>query len=412
MNSSHKKIYVAIISGPVGKTPKDITYSFVFDEAYRLAKKGINVHLVRSKIEEDSFSYDMHFHGLDRKIDIQGVKSTLKNLHKYPLVSLLRKPTAIYGENLFAVNVSRVIEKNQIDLIHAHFAYPEGLVGLLAKGRTGKPLVVTIHGSDILVDPSVGYGVRLSKRIDAIVSRVLNDADAVIGASKATFNEASKIVNSVDKVHLIPNGVDIQRFNPDLDGSNTRKKLGIERRTVIFTLRAHEPKYGLEYLIRAAPMVTKEKEDAVFVIGGDGSLRHYHEQLAVKLGVKEKIIFTGKIPQSETPYYYAMSDIVVVPSLQEAFGLVVSEAMACGKPLIGSKVGGIPDQIIDGYNGFLVKPKDPHTIAEKILYLCEHQDEAKKMGERGRGIAEEKFDINKRIDQIISLYEILLAGHS
>jgi glycosyltransferase involved in cell wall biosynthesis len=403
-----EEISVAMISGPVGNTPEGITYSFVFDEAFLLARNRIGVHIVRSRIEKDSFLYSIHFHGIERKIDLSAIGLVLRNLSMYPRISLLRKPTSVYWENLYAINASRIIEKNNIDLIHAHFAYPEGLVGLLAKRKTKKPLIVTLHGYDILFDPSVCYGVRLSKRIDAIVRRVLENADAIIAASKATFDEATKIVADADNGYLIPNGVDIKRFNPDLDGAQIRKRLGIEACTVIFTLRHHEPKYGLEYLIRAVPIVTKEKEDVVFVIGGDGSLRHHHEQLAVKLGVKEKIIFTGKIPQSETPYYYAMSDIVVVPSLQEAFGLVVTEAMACGKPVIGTNVGGIPDQIVDGYNGFLVQPRNPKEIAEKILWIIENPKEARRMGVNGRKVAEKKFNINKRIDKIIQLYKRLI----
>lgn len=176
---------------------------------------------------------------------------------------------------------------------------------------------------------------------------------------------------------------------------------------VVFSLRLHEPRYGLEYLIRAAPLVVGKNKDVVFVIGGDGSLRKYHEQLAVKLGVKEKIIFTGKIPRNRVPYYYAMSNMVVVPSLQEAFGLVITEAMASGKPVIGTNVGGIPDQIIDGFNGFLVKPKDFQAIAEKIIYLVNNPGEAKRMGMNGRKIVELKFNIEKRIDKIIDLYQTI-----
>jgi glycosyltransferase involved in cell wall biosynthesis len=399
---------VAIISSFVGKTPEDIAHSFVFDEAFRLAQRGIDVHIIRYKVENDSSSYGIKYHGLEKKIDLRALKFFMRNLSVYPPISLLRKPTLIYRENLYALNASRIVERN-VNLIHAHFAYPEGLVGLLTKRRTGKPLIVTLHGYDILIEPSVRYGVRLSKRIDVIINRVLNVADAVLTASKATFNEASKIVNDSSKIHLIPNAIDVQRFNPSLDGSKIRKRLRISRNTVVFTLRSHEPKYGLEYLIRAAPVVAKEKEDVVFVIGGDGSLRHYHEQLSAELGLKEKMIFTGRIPQSEVPYYYAMSDIVVVPSLQEAFGLVVSEAMACGKPVIGTWVGGIPDQIIDGYNGFLVQPRNSSQIAEKILWLINNPDESKLMGMNGRKVAEEKFNIVKRVDKIISLYEELLS---
>jgi glycosyltransferase involved in cell wall biosynthesis len=404
------KISVGIISAVIGKTPEEIANSFVFDEAYRLARKGIDVHVIRRRVEREAPSYSIHFHGLERKVDVRAVESMLENLHVYPPVSLLRNPARIYWENVYAVNVSKVIRENKIDLIHAHFTYPEGLAGLSAKMKTGRPLIVTVHGYDILSEPSLGYGVRLNKRIDAITRRVLNSADAVVAASSATFKEASKIVDKPDKIYLIPNGVDVERFNPNLDGAQIRRRLGIELRPVIFAMRLHEPVYGLEYLIRAVPLVTKKNDNAFFVIGGDGTLRRFHEQLAVKLGVKEKIIFTGRIPRAETPHYYAMSDMVVVPSLQEAFGLVVSEAMACGKPVIGTRVGGIPDQIIDGHNGFLVQPRDPREIAEKVLWFINNPEEAKRMGMNGRKIVEEKYNVDKRSDQIISLYSLLLDG--
>ncbi|MBS7614117.1 glycosyltransferase family 4 protein, partial [Candidatus Bathyarchaeota archaeon] len=159
----------------------------------------------------------------------------------------------------------------------------------------------------------------------------------------------------------------------------------------------------------AAPMVLRERSDVAFVIGGDGSLRTYHERLAERLGIGKDMIFTGRIPRDEVPHYYAMSDIVVVPSLQEAFGLVVAEAMASGKPVIGTSVGGIPDQIIDGYNGFLVRPRDPSEIAEKISWLLKNPQDAKLMGLRGRKIVEEKFNINERIEKLVQLYIELLG---
>jgi glycosyltransferase involved in cell wall biosynthesis len=400
---------VAVISEYVGKSPEEITYSFVFDEVYRLAKKGVNVHVVRGKIEGDSISYGINFHGIKKLIDPQALNMLMGNIMFYPPISLLRNPIYLYWENLYALNVSKIIEKYDLDLIHAHFAYPEGLVGLLAKRRTGKPLVVSVHGHDILVESSVRYGVRLDLRLDAIVRKVLKEADAVITASRTTFSEVSRIVGKTGKVYLVPYGVDIRKFNPNLDGSYMRRRWRIDDHVkVVFTLRAHEPKYGIEYLLRAASLL--KRNDVIFVIGGDGSLRPYHERLAVDLGIKEKTIFVGKILRNEVPYYYAMSDIIVVPSLQEAFGLVVSEALACGKPVIGTKVGGIPDQILNGYNGFLVKPKDPKEIAEKILWLLEHPDISKQMGMNGRKIVEEKFDIDKQVKSKLFVYEELLSA--
>ena len=402
------RISVAVISSSVSKIPRTIAYSFIFDEAYRLSLRGVNVYIVRSKFEKDSISYGMHYYGLKRIFDIQAIKLILRSFITYPPALLLRNPAIVYWENLYASNVIRVINREFIDIIHSHFAYHEGLIGLIAKRNTGKPLVVTVHGYDILVEPSVNYGVRLNPVIDSIIRMVLNGADAIIAASTATFNEVRKIVNKPNRVYLIPNGVDIKKFNPYLDGSYIKSKLRIGNYKVVFALRAHKPNYGLEFLIKAIPLVVNKRKDVIFIIGGDGPLRKFHEQLVVKLGIGDRVIFTGWISREEVPYYYAISDIVVVPSIQEAFGLVVSEAMACGKPVVGTKVGGIPDQIIDGYNGFLVPPKDPEALAERVLWLLEHQEEAKLMGMRGREIVERKFNIDRRIDRIISLYEKLV----
>jgi glycosyltransferase involved in cell wall biosynthesis len=399
---------VSIVAGQVGKTPLEVTQSFVFDEAYRLAMRGIEVHIVRSKIEKDSKSYGIYYHGLEKMYDAEAIWSFMKNISHYPPMSLLRKPTSIYWENLYAINVSKIVEKYNINLIHAHFAYPEGWVGLLAKIKIRRPLLVTAHGYDLLTEPKVGYGVRLSRRYDLLVRKVFESADYIIVASRALYKEAINVVRGPEKIRLIPNGVDLERFNPSLDGSMIKKLYHAEDKYVIFTLRHHAPKYGIAYLILAAKKVLKQRKDVIFIIGGGGVLLDYHIKLAKKLGISDHIIFTGTISRNQVPYYYAASDIVVVPSLQEAWGLVATEAMASGKPVIATNVGGHPDQVIDGFNGYLVPPRDPKAIADKILYLLENPSEIKRMGYNARRLAEEKFDIEKRINKIIKLYRSLV----
>ena len=401
---------VAVVDTHVGKTPEQIPHSFIFDEMYRLARRGVRVHAVRLVSEKPSKSYGIYFYGVERRVDPLAMSMLLRSLRHYPLISVFRSPKRIYSENLFAANIARVVEEWEIDLIHAHFAHYGGFAGLLAKKKTGKPLVVTVHGFDILKDPAINYGIRLSRRYDAIVRKVLREADAVITASRATYSEAVRVVEDRENVYLIPNGVDLKRFNPNIEGACIRRKLGIGSEFVIFTVRNHKPVHGIAYLVMAASIVARRRKDVVFIIGGDGVLRSFHEQMAVKLGVSDRVIFTGRIPQEELPYYYAASDVVVVPSLQEAFGLVVSEGMAAGKPVVASRVGGILDQVVDGYNGFLVEPGKPEEIAERIIYLADNPDEARRMGLRGRRIAEEKFDIEKRVDRIISLYRSILSG--
>jgi glycosyltransferase involved in cell wall biosynthesis len=402
-----EKLSVALISGLIPKNIFD-AYSFVFDEASRLAKRGLDIHAIRTFTEVENSCFDIHYHGINSSLGVSYFSFFVKHWGSFPRASFLLPPWRLLYLSKYAETVSSVIDKNNLEIIHAHFAYPEGFVGLLTKRETRRPLVVTVHGTDILIEPSIGYGVRLNKKYDSMVRSVLDGADCIIAASNATYDEALRISTNVKKVKLIPNGVDTDRFNISLDASDLRLHLGIRNQFVVFSLRTHEPKYGLEYLIRAAQIVANHRLNVIFVIAGDGFLRQYHEKLAEELGIRKNIIFAGKITSEEVPFYYALSDLVVVPSLQEAFGLVVSEAMACGKAVIGSNVGGICDQIIDGYNGFLVEPRNFKKIAEKILWAVTNSEELKEMGMAGRRIVEQKFNIERRIDAIIEIYKDLL----
>lgn len=408
MSTYSNGLSVTVITNRIGKTPKQIRGSFIFDEIQRLSQKGIKIHVIRLKKEKSSLSYKIHFHGIEKKLDAKTICYMARDSFFYPPLSLLRNPKVIYKENLYALNVTNIVKRFNADLIHAHFVYPEGLVGLFAKKHTNKPLVITVHGYDILTEPSIGYGARLNKKINPLIKKVLINADAIVTASKATSNEVKKITKNTNKIYLMPNSVDTSRFNPNINSSNLKKKLQLKDNHIIFTLRNHEPQYGLKYLIQAFSILKKAKKNVVLIVGGDGSQRKYLEALTKKLCIDKDTIFTGKIPRDEVPLYYAASDIVAIPSLQEAFGIIISEAMASGKPVIGSNIGGIPDQIINGYNGFLVKPKDPNQIAQKILYLLNNQEKAKTMGLKGREIVLRKFNINKRIKNLIFLYNELL----
>jgi len=407
------KMKILLIASAIGKSPEVVSYSFVFEEAYRLAKRGFEIHVVRRSFtdEDGEASFNLYFYGLgSRKFNMKAVRMLLRNLTEYPIYSFLRNPKAFYLESLYAWRALSVAGKIRPDLIHAHFAYPEGFVGYLVKKALNIPLVITVHGYDVLTEPSIGYGIRLKKSYNALVEKTLNSADAIICNSKALYDEVVKIVKDRSKIYLIYNATDLKRFTL-IDRDEARTKLGLPKdKFIVFTVRIHEPKYGVEYLIRAVPLVVSKAKNVLFIVGGEGSLRKYHENLAKMLGVSDYVAFTGRIPQSLLPLYYAASDVVVVPSLQEAWGLVATEALASGKPVIASNVGGLREQVIDGFNGFLVPPRDPKAIAEKILYFLENPSEIERMGLNGRKLAEEKFDIEKRVDKIIELYNSVLKN--
>ncbi|MBI3858884.1 MAG: glycosyltransferase [Thaumarchaeota archaeon] len=405
---STKGVSVVVVSGAVGKSPDHVQVSFIFDEIYRLSLGGMDVHVVSPTFEPTTKSFGMTFHSLGRRVQSIAMRAMVENAHTYPAFSLLRNPARLYWESLYAATASSVLIETRAQIIHAHFAYPEGLVATLARNHVKARLVVTVHGYDIISDPSIGYGARLDRRVDAITREVLRGADAILTASNAAYEEVLRIVSDREKVRLIPNGVDLRRFSPSLGVQDAKSKLGIESPRMVFSLRHHEPKYGLEYLIRAIPMVVAKAKDVVFVIGGDGPLRDFHEGLVATLGVRDRVIFTGRIAQELVPLYYSASDIVVVPSVQEVFGLTVTEAMACGKPVVASNVGGIVDQVADGVTGFTIPPKDPGAIAERILWLLENEQRARDMGAKGRSVAERRFDIEERIRRILSLYKALI----
>ncbi|MCC6003965.1 MAG: glycosyltransferase [Thermofilum sp.] len=398
-----------VVSAAVGRNPQELAFSFVLDEAIRLAKHGLNVSVARFRFEGDARAYGVSFYDV-RRSQLLKLPLRLNRLAHYPVSALLRSPLSLYSELLYSKHIEELIKRLEPDLLHAHFAYLEGWAAYLAKVglRQRIPLVVTLHGYDILVEPSVGYGIRLSKRYEALVKKVLNAANAIIVASRAVFNEAASLVKDVGKIHLISNGVDTKRFNPALNGNIIRKRFAVEDKQVIFTLRHHSPRYGITYLLLAAKLVLDKRKDVAFIIGGSGPLLDYHKMLTRRLGISSCVFFTGRISQEELPLYYAASDVVVVPSLQEAWGLVATEAMACGKPVVASRVGGLPDQVIDGYNGFLVPPRDSKALADRILYLLENPSEARRMGLNGRRLAEERFDIEKRVDKIVKLYKELV----
>jgi glycosyltransferase involved in cell wall biosynthesis len=402
---------IVVVSASVPKTSSGIPSSFVYDEVTRLVKHGIEVHVARNEVGSSSVFNGIYFYDLPRRIDLT-VLTQLSQLAKYPLPSLIRGPRgllSLYGELLYANQIRKILQNTKPDILHAHFAYLEGWAAYLAKTSSSHkpPLVVTLHGYDIQTEPTCNYGIRLYRQYDALVKNVLNNADAIIAPSTAIYREAQKIVKNPDKVHLIYNGVDTTRFHPSLDGRKIRDQYDLHGKFVIFTARHHRCVYGLEYLIRSAPIVLKKRSDVVYIIGGDGPLRPHLTNLAKSLGAEKHIIFTGYISRDQIPHYYATSDVVVVPSLLEGMSLMIAEAMATGKPVIATKVGGNVDQIIDGYNGFLVPPRDPEAIARRILELLENPEKAKEMGKKARQLAEEKFDIEIRVKKLVRLYKEL-----
>jgi glycosyltransferase involved in cell wall biosynthesis len=208
-----------------------------------------------------------------------------------------------------------------------------------------------------------------------------------------------------ERLEVIPNGVNVEDFNvSEGEIERVKKKYGLNGIVIMFAGTV-TPRKGVFELIRATEILNRK--DTLFLIVGNLDLdREYSQKVmeyAKSKGINAK--FTGFVPYEDLKALYSACDIFVLPSFEEGDPIALKEALASGKPLIGSKVGGVPMQIRDGWNGFLVEPGNEKQLAGKIKYLIDNQEERRKMGENSRELAREEFDWEKIAEKYLKIYE-------
>lgn len=395
----------------------DPARSFVRDEACALSKAGVEVHVARWRYAgrffntKDSVVDGVHVHGL-KLFSPKNLLIGFSNVWRLPISLFPLKELGRTGVFFsYGKQVERIVKRCNIDVIHAHFAHPDGFVASVAKNYASKPLVISVWGYDVQSDAKSGYGSLSQSHTAYLVRKALMAADAIIVGAESHYKTVIQLIGEErrDKVHFIPPGIDTVRFNPNVDGSKVRKKLGIKaHQPVILFARHLRPIYGAEYLIKAVPYVIKKCPDAVFLILGEGPLLTDLQRLACDLNVADHVKFLGQVPKTDMPFYYAASDIFSDPCLVGQ-GYATLEAMACGKPVVGFKIGQI--KIKDHINGFLVKPYDVEALANKIVRLLDDPRLRRMMGEKCRKHVTERCSINTRTKKLIDLYYDLKNIH-
>jgi N-acetyl-alpha-D-glucosaminyl L-malate synthase BshA len=262
---------------------------------------------------------------------------------------------------LYSIKSFFAVKKANPDIVHIQTIYLS-LSGLLIKKFLHKPYVVYGRGSDVY----------LPWRFKNSISKpILKNADAVIALTEDMKKEIQKICNR--NVFVIPNGIDLKRFE-NLSKEDLRSKLEIKEEKIIMFVGTLRPVKGVRYLIEAMKIITDKSKNSRLFIVGDGEERGYLENLVRNLNLEKYVKFVGKVPNEEVPEYMAASDVFVLPSLSEGFGIVNLEAMASGLPIVATNVRGLPEIIKDGENGFLVEPKNPEQIAGRVLLLLENDE--------------------------------------
>lgn len=311
---------------------------------------------------------------------------------------------------------SIIILINQIkkaDIIHIHYPNPlSTLISSILAKKYNKKYVISIHTHIGIDESSEDRGIFYKPF--AFINNLfflrfaLRNARKIITPSPY-FLQNSKYTSKFEyKSVTIPNGVDINRFNPSVDGQKVRRKLGIDGKMVLFlgSLNSSHKGKGLSVLMDAFKKIIVQIKNTKLVIVGDGDMKQEYIDYAKSLDLNNDIIFVGRVSVEELPNYYAAADVFVLPSIwYESFGIVLVEAMACGTPVIGSDVGGIP--FVIGNAGFLVTPNDVDELANTLLYLLTNEDLAKSVGTNCRKRIETVFTWEHTVERMDILYNNL-----
>lgn len=267
-----------------------------------------------------------------------------------------------------------------LQIATAHDSY----IGLWLRQRLGIPYVVYAHGNEILAAMQSEWEKPRQS---------LQQASRVLAVSRYTAKLVEKAGVNPGRIELFHPGCDIETFQPQEPDEELRRKLlgDTDGQRMILSVGNLVSRKGHDMVIRALPRLLQTVGNVSYLIVGDGPYRSELENLASALGVRERVVFAGRMPDETLPRVYALCDVFVLASREqidscdvEGFGIVFLEANACGKPVVGGRSGGIGDAIAEGETGFLVDSRDPDGIAEAIGRLLTDPQLAARLGEQGR----------------------------
>ena len=347
-----------------------------YNIARHLAKRGHEVHVITSLDDGlPGYSMEQGFH-----------------VHR---IGLLR--VRFLGIIMFWLRRVLKVRRLGPDIVHCQ-SIMMGVVGFLGKKLLHKPYVVWGRGADI-------YMPWLFKT--PILRLVLKNADGVIALTEDMKKEMQK--TRAGGISVIANGLDLERFAA-LRREEMRGKLQTkpDQRLIVFA-GGFRPVKGVTYLIEAMNVVREKHRSAMLMLIGKGPEEDTLRHLAERLDLGNCVRFVGQVPNDAVPQYLAAADVLVLPSLSEGFPNVVLEAMAAGLPVVASRVGGLPEIIEEGHNGFLVEPKSPEQIAEKVLLLLGDDELRKRISENNREKAQ-GYSWERVVDRLEEVYRGVAPG--
>ena len=284
------------------------------------------------------------------------------------------------------------------DLVHIHYPYFFGAeLAVLGTVLANRPYVITYH-QDVLFEGPLRHAERVHHQI---MGRHLLAGAARVFVTSEDYGRASRIASVLDRmpdrVAALPNAVDTRRFRPDIDSRCLRShyRLAPEDRVVLFTGALDRPHFfkGVPVLLEAIARIGDPSVRLLVV--GDGDLREKYWEDARALGLSGRVIFCGRVSDEALPAHYALADVQVLPSttMGEAFGVVLLEAMATGKPVIASRLPGVRTVVSEGEDGYLCTPGDVDDLVRCLRLILDDPAKSARMGAAGRAKVEAVYDV-------------------
>jgi len=294
----------------------------------------------------------------------------------------------------------RILKNLKPDLVHLHAQYYYSPAMILA----GIPFILTSWGVEVLTLPKENIAIKFLAREAAMKAyKVTVDANCL----KEIW---ARIGIPKSKVEVIPFGVDLEIFSPQVDGSEIRGRLGIQSDDVVLIstrpFRNHH--YNIECLIKAVPLILKSCSNIKVIMKGSGPLEGYLQNLAKKLGVSDYVRFVGLVPHAEMANYLAAADIYVSTCFVDTTSVSLLEAMACGLAPIVTDIDGNREWIANGENGLLFPPKNHVALAEKAIQLIKDENSRKRFGKKCYKIVEQKASWEDCVVKMEHIYQTIL----
>ncbi|MBZ5562358.1 MAG: N-acetyl-alpha-D-glucosaminyl L-malate synthase BshA [Acidobacteriia bacterium] len=348
-----------------------------------LAARGHDVHFISyaMPVRITEASERIHFHEVE--------------MVNYPLFDHPPYTLAL------ATQMCNVARNESLDLLHVHYAIPHSVSAYLARAMLRPhrlPFVTTLHGTDITL-------VGMDRSYLPITRFSIEESDAVTAISEYLKRITAEQLEVQRPVEVIPNFVNCDVFRP-ADGACRRDDFAKPEEKVLVHLSNFRPVKRIPDVIDVFTLVRKEIPAKLLMIG-DGPDRTIGEWMVRERKLTQDVLFLGK--QSQVQDLLNCADVLLLPSEIESFGLVALEAMACAVPPVCSRVGGLPEVVRDGVDGFLVQPHDVQTMAARTLEILTNPERREEMGRAARQRALSQFCSGSIIQLYEKLYERVLS---